>query len=218
MAVGNGNSSERRKNQVSSLVSLFPSPALIEVLSLFVLHPDSEFYQREIAKKTGRSQLQVQRAVKRIEDAGLVIKERSGNRVYYRADTEHPALQDLARVLLKTAALGDRLRKSLQPLRDRIDVAFVFGSIAAGEETSTSDVDMLVVGEVRLRETTDALGAAETELGRELNPVVYSTDEFQRKAIEKHHFVLELIDSPKIWLVGDDDHLGELVGRGETSS
>ncbi len=205
--------STTKGSRLSSLAELFPNPALVEVLSLFLLHPESEFYQRGIAEATGNALRQVQRALQRIERAGLVTKDRRGNMVYYRAERGHPAFEDLKRAFLKTVALGDVLREALAPLADKVCLAFIFGSLAHGRETAQSDIDLFLVGNVSRREATEVFGAMSPDLGREFNPVVYPTEEFQEKARAKHHFITEVIGSPKIWLIGNDNELGRLVER-----
>jgi len=202
-----------KRSQISTLAELFPNPALVEVLALFLLHPEEEFYQRGIAERTRNALRQVQRALKRIERAGLVTKTKRGNMVYYRAERGHPAFEDLKRVFLKTVALGDVLREALAPLAEKVRLAFIFGSLAQGKETAQSDIDLFLVGSLTRRETTEVLGSIGSDLGREFNPVVYPTEEFQKKAQENHHFVTEVIGSSKIWLIGNDDELRRLVKR-----
>ena len=207
----NRSQSTTKRSQLSSLAELFPNPALVEVLSLFLLHPEEEFYQRGIAETTGNALVQVQRALKRIERTGLVTKTKRGNIVYYKADRMHPAFEDLKRVFLKTVALGDVLREALAPLADRVKLAFIFGSLAQGRETAQSDIDLFLVGKLSLRETTKILGPVTSDLGREFNPVVYPPEEFKKKTRENHHFITEVIKGPKIWLIGNEDELAKLA-------
>ena len=207
----NRSQSTPKRSQLSTLAELFPNPALVEVLSIFLLHPEKEFYQRGIAESTGNALIQVQRALKRIEHTGLVTKTKRGNMVYYKGDRMHPAFEDLKRVFLKTVALGDALREALAPLADKVKLAFIFGSLAQGKETTQSDIDLFLVGELSLRETTKVLGSIVPELGREFNPVVYPTEEFKKKARENHHFITEVIRGPKIWLIGNEDELAKLA-------
>jgi predicted nucleotidyltransferase len=200
-----------KRSQLSNLSELFPNPALVEVLSLFLLHPENEFYQRGIAEATGNALRQVQRALKRIERAGLVTKTRRGNMVYYKAERMHPAFEDLKHVFLKTVALGDVLREALGPLANKVKLAFIFGSLAQGRETAQSDIDLFLVGELSLKELIKLLGPVISELGREFNPVVYPPDEFKKKARENHHFITEVIRGSKIWLIGNEEELAKLA-------
>ncbi|MFC1573536.1 nucleotidyltransferase domain-containing protein [Candidatus Eisenbacteria bacterium] len=196
----------------SSLERLFPSPTVLHVLSVLLLHPEREFYQSELAEASGSTLLQVQRAVHRIEEAGLVSTARRGNRVYYSAERSHPVFEELKRIALKTVGLGDSLRKALARHRDNVQIAFVFGSFASGAETVESDVDVLIVGDLTSRQTSRALGPVGREVGREFNPVVFPAKEFRQKARRGNRFIEELIASPKVWLIGTQDDLEALIG------
>jgi predicted nucleotidyltransferase len=196
----------------SSLAKLFPNPTVLDVLSALLLHPETEFYQRELADRTGSTLLQVQRALRRIEAAGLVTRTRRGNRVYYAVERHHPVFEDLKRIALKTVGLGDSLREVLKPFRDKIRLAFVFGSFAAGTETASSDVDLLLVGELTSRQASRSLGPLGRELSREFNPVIYPAKEFRQKAKQGNRFVQELVAGPKVWLMGTSDDLADIVG------
>jgi predicted nucleotidyltransferase len=90
-------------------------------------------------------------------------------------------------------------------------LAFIFGSLAQGRETAQSDIDLFLVGELSLRETTKILGPVTAELGREFNPVLYSPEEFKKRARENHHFITEVIKGPKIWLIGNEAELAKLA-------
>jgi len=195
----------------SSIASIFPNRALLDILALFLLHPGEEFYQREVAERTGTAVIQAQRALRRIEAAGLVGRVRRGNRVYYRAERSSPGFEDLKNLILKTVALGDVLRNAVVPLEGKIDVAFVFGSFAAGKESPSSDIDLLIVGTLSSREASRVLGPVGRGLGRALNALVYPADELRRKVKADNRFVDAVITGPKIWLSGNEDELRRLV-------
>ncbi len=103
------------------------------------------------------------------------------------------------------------LRAALGPLAERIRLALVYGSVARGQPTRTSDVDVLVVGEVSFPEIVTALGPAQQELRREVNPTVYPADEFQSKIAAGHHFLMRVLEQPKIFLIGDNNELAGLA-------
>lgn len=201
----------RSNSTTSSLVRLFPNSAVLDILALLLLHPDRQFYQREIAELTRGTLLQVQRALKRIQDAGLVEKSRSGNRAYYIARRDHPAYEDLKRLLIKTVALGDQLRSAFRPLGNQVALCFVYGSVASGAENAASDVDLLVVGQLSSRQAATILGSLGRKLGREFNTVIYPEKEFRIKARRGNQFVRQVISGPKVWLIGNDDELTQMV-------
>jgi len=108
-------------------------------------------------------------------------------------------------------ALGDVLRQALAPITGKIRLAFIYGSLARGEETARSDVDLLLVGSTTLREVTKYLGPVGRALGREFNPAVFPPREFRKKVAEEDHFIREVLEGPKIWLIGNDRELAGLV-------
>jgi predicted nucleotidyltransferase len=191
---------------------LFASGTLARLLTTLLTRPETHFYQKELADGAGTGLYAVQRELVRLEKAGLVVRTPRGNRVYYRANRSHPAFEDLKRVILKTMGLGNALRAALAPLAGRVRVAFIYGSFARGEETAGSDIDLLLVGDLTLREASAVLGPAGRDLGREFNATVYPPEEFRTKAREGHHFISEVLKGEKIYLIGDAIDLKGLGG------
>jgi len=191
---------------------LFASRTLARLLTTLLTRPETAFYQKELADGAGTGLYAVQRELARLEKAGLVVRTPRGNRVYYRANRSHPAFEDLKRVILKTMGLGEALRAALAPLADRVRVAFIYGSLARGEETAGSDIDLLLVGDLTLREASAVLGPAGRDLGREFNATVYPPEEFRTKAREGHHFISAVLKGEKIYLIGDEIALKGLAG------
>ncbi len=183
------------------------------VLALLFCHNDRSFYLREIIRHVGAGQGAVQRELNLLHKSGLVNRRRVGNQVHYRANTGSSIFAELKSLMTKTAGLTDSLRQTLEPLRKRIVAAYVFGSFAKGTENAESDVDVLVVGDITFTEVSDHLFQVQGELGREINPSVYPTEEFQRKVSEGNHFLTRLIDEPKVFLIGDEDEFRRLVEK-----
>ena len=196
---------------MSVFIKLFPNPAVVDVLILFVLHPDKEIYQASVVESTGKALMQVQRALKRIEEAGLITKERVGNRIYYKANRMHPAFEDIKRALFKTVIIGDALKKKLDFLKSKILYCFIYGSTARAEERSSSDIDLFLIGNLGLRDVASMLGSIREELGREVNPTVYSINEFKNKLKERNIFITTIIQEPKIWLTGDENEFKKMA-------
>ena len=200
----------------SGFAALFASPTLVSLLRLFLTRSDTDFYQRELAGLTGSRLVQVQRDLSRLEGAGLVARRRHGNRVYYRACRSHPAFADMQAVFTKTIGVAEVLRRPLLPLRDQIDLAFVYGSVAAGCELAGSDIDVFVVSGHDARELATVLAEAGEQLGREVNVVTYSADEFRARVAVGTPFLTSVLDGAKIWLLGGDADLRSLLNEGET--
>ncbi len=189
---------------MNPFIMLFPNRSFVDVLSVFLTNPDKEFYQSYIAESTGCALMQVQRALKRLEITGLIEKNKSGNRSYYKANQRHPAFEDIKRALLKTVLFGDLLKAALAPMKSKIRFAFIYGSLASGKESLNSDIDLFMIGDLGLRDIASILSTIGNELGREINPTVYSEKEFKKKLIEKNPFIKEILHNKKIWIVGDE--------------
>ncbi|MHB8804390.1 MAG: nucleotidyltransferase domain-containing protein [Coriobacteriia bacterium] len=196
---------------MSDIVGIFATPTLAALLAVFAREPERTYIQKELVHETGGSLYLVQRELKRLEDAGLVARETRGRQVEYTANVQHPAFAGLREVLLATVALGDRLRAAFQDLPG-VRLAFVFGSVAAGEESPDSDLDVFVVGDLGLRDVSTRLVPVLRDVGREPNIITMSESEFRERAVSGDHLVATVLSGPKMWVVGDDDELGAVVG------
>lgn len=180
------------------------------LLALFFVRPEESFYLRQIVRITGVGQGAAQRELARWVEAGLLVRTRRGNQVYYQANAASPVFGELKSLVVKTAGIADVLREELAALADRIRVAFIHGSVARGTEKPASDVDLVVVGSLSFAEVADAAVRAQETIGREVNPTVYPVREFRAKLRAGHHFVTELMETPKIFLVGGERELKRL--------
>jgi predicted nucleotidyltransferase len=192
------------------LKSLFGSEARVRVLALFMLHPASEFYLREIAQRTELPVRAVERTVKTLTEIGLLKREKRGNNVYFSVNRNFPIFPELKAIFLKTVGLGDRLREALAE-KGGIEIAFIYGSYAKNQETLSSDVDLFLVGSISPRVLTSILSRLEEELGREINATVFTPEELRQRLREKDHFVRAVLSGPKIFLIGDEDALRRCV-------
>jgi predicted nucleotidyltransferase len=179
------------------------------VLAFLLLRPDERFHVREISRLTSVPVGPLHRELKILADAGMVSRHASGNQVQYQADRDCPIYHELAGIFRKTSGLADILRAALEPLFDSVESAFVFGSVAKGEERSASDVDVLVVGSASFTDVVLALADRQTQLGRDINPVVMTEAEFSSKLAAGEHFVSRIMSEPKIFLKGTEHDLGK---------
>lgn len=182
-----------------------------KVLGLLLLRPDESFHVREIARLTGVPAGSLHRELKSLADAGLLVREPVGNQVRYRANRLHQVYAELAEIFAKTAGLADVLRDALLPLSGRIELAFVFGSLAQGKQRAVSDVDVFVVGDAAFAEVVKALAATQPRLGREVNPVVMTRRDVRAKLKAGDRFVARVAREPKIFLMGSEDDFRKLA-------
>lgn len=174
-------------------------------MSLLFGAPDESFYVREIARQIETSVGTVQRELTLLADVGFVNRSQRGNQVYYQANQEHPDYPELRALLAKTLGVFQLLKSALAPIESRIDFAFVYGSVARGEEKATSDIDLMVIGTATLDNVLDAVGPLEKQLRRPVNPTIYSRKDLKKRLHEGNHFLQSLMDSKKVFLIGDED-------------
>ena len=186
------------------------SEGRIRVLGLLLADPEQRRHLREIARRVGLAPATVQREVTALAKAGVLLREREGHQVYYRANRQCPIFPELQGIAIKTFGVAEALREVLAPFRSQMQVAFLFGSAAAGTLDARSDLDLLVVGEVGLFELTPALQQAEARLGREVNAVTMRPAEFAERLEAGEHFLTTVLARPMIFLIGDEHELGRL--------
>ena len=201
------------RGRAFGMQTLFAGRAIVALLRLFLLSPTREFYQRELAELSGERLFSIQRALDRLVAVGVVEKATRGNRVYYHANQSYSAFQDLKALIFKTVGMGDTLRTQLAGIRDRAKVAFIYGSVARGEETASSDIDVMLIGDLSGREIASVFAPVKRLLNREINPSVYRPGDFRRKVREGHVFLTTVLKEPKLFLLGNEDDIKAILGR-----
>lgn len=196
-------------DNMTLLEALFPK-VRCEILRLLFAHPEQELHLRELARQGGLTVGTIQQEVAKLTSADLLTPRRDGNRLYYRANKDHPIFPELQSLILKTVGLREPILAALSGLPD-IELAFVFGSVANGEARSDSDLDLLILGKIGLRTLAPRLRELSSTLGREINPLVISRQSLAEKASRGDAFITNLLASPKIWIIGSSDELGVLV-------
>lgn len=191
---------------MKSLSFMFPEVRQ-RVLCLLLLNPERRCHVREIARLINTTAGSLHRELSRLAKDEVLLREVSGSQVYYQANTSLPIFAELVSILRKTVGLANVLELALSSLRHKINVAFVYGSIASGKENVNSDIDVLVIGDITFAEVATALHDQQEILGREINPKVYHPSEWNRLEKEKNAFIIELLKKPKIMIIGNVDDI-----------
>lgn len=181
------------------------------VLGTLLLRPEASLHVRELARVTGSSAGSLHRELAALSALGLLKRETIGRQVHYRADRDSPVYAELTGLLRKTAGLADVLRAALTPLADSIALAFVYGSMASGTARAASDVDVMVLGDASFAPLVQALAPAQEALAREVNVTPMRPTEFAAKLHAGDGFARSVMSREKIWLIGTDHDLAELV-------
>lgn len=172
------------------------------LLALLLMRPDESFHVREVARLAGADAGSVHRTLRQLERAGLVTASPAGNQIRYQADRSSPIFAELQGIVRKTVGLADLLRDALKPLGAGIREAFVFGSVARGEEGPRSDIDLMVIGDVAFDDVVVAIYPLQEQLGREINAVVLSPNQYQAR-LQDQGFASRVASGPRIPLIGE---------------
>jgi DNA-binding transcriptional ArsR family regulator len=182
------------------------------ILAAMLVQPEKTWYVSELARRMKVPSSSLQRELRELTKAGILKTHRQGRMVYYQANTDSPVFPDLRGLLLKTAGLADVLADALEPMANEVQFAFVYGSMASGQERSDSDIDLMLIGSVSPAELALPLRRAREFLNREINPTVYTRSEFNRKRAAKDHFLTQVLTKPRLAVFGNEDELGNAAG------
>jgi len=193
------------------LQALFSSKVRVKLLTHLLSHPEERFYARNLARQIEEHYNAVWQELNNLERIGLLTSERVANVKYYRLNPDFPIYEELKRIILKTSGLGQALREALDRLGS-VEWAFIYGSVAAGDEDILSDVDLMLVGEVDLAALAEVIACLEDQLGREINYVALTQAELAQRLADGDPFIKNVLTGPKIMLIGDEDDLRRVVG------
>ena len=192
-------------HNMSALAKILSSRVKAEVFRLLFGVGVQRLHLREIERRSGLAVGTVRQELKRLAQLGLVDEQPDGNRTYYSANRQHPLYPDIHNIVLKTSGMVDVLRDALQG--EPIDVAFVFGSIARGEEQPHSDIDLMVIGSIGLRQLSRCLTGVSEMLGREINPHILTAEEFRARKLAGDHFLSSVLATPRLFMIGCEHEL-----------
>jgi predicted nucleotidyltransferase len=177
-----------------------------DLLALLFTNPSQRYYLRETERILGYSAGSIRRELLRFSKDDLLRTDRVGNLLYYSLNTRHPLFRELKAIVSKTVGVEGSLRKVLFTISN-IHAAFVYGSFARNREQVTSDIDLMIVGDPDMSALHKAIRRLEKMLGREINPSVYSLDEFKARKLAKRGFIQDVLRNRKIMLIGREDEL-----------
>jgi predicted nucleotidyltransferase len=198
------------------LDAIFPS-IRASVLSSLLLDPERWWFLSELARHLTVRPSSLQRELDSLVDAGIIARREDGRRVYFKANASSPVFKDLRGLVEKTAGLVPALSNALALFGHRIDIAFLYGSLARGEGRSTSDVDVLIVGSVKQIDLVPILRKLEDRFGREVNATLYTPQEFRTKLAAGDHFLGSVMKGRTILLKGSIDELDKAPARRKSS-
>lgn len=176
-----------------------------KVLGLLYGKPDQSFYVNEIARWAQIGKGSLMRELERLHKAGILTMSRQGNQTHYQANPDCPIYAELLGIVRKTFGIGEPLRAALAPLVGQLAWAFVYGSMAKGTGHAGSDIDLMLIGEqLSYSDLMERLLPVEEQLGRTINPTLYTLADWQAKKAAGNSFVLRVAQQDKLDLIGHE--------------
>ncbi|MFO7981205.1 MAG: nucleotidyltransferase domain-containing protein [Candidatus Aminicenantes bacterium] len=185
--------------------SLISSNIRIAILKILVINPQDSFNINELSRMTGFALRGVDKELKNLQSGGILKKRIVGNQHRYQLNPLCPVYSEIKAIIVKTVGIANIIKEALNPLRKKIDYAFIFGSFASGDFGSESDVDLFIVSDLSGLKLTKALSKAQDTLGRSINIAHFKGDEFNRRKKRKDHFISKAISGPIINIIGKVD-------------
>lgn len=195
-------------NRLNQIIS---SQARSEIFRLLFGVQTAPLHLREIQRQSKLAASTIQAELRKLTALELVTARVDGNRTYFAANRTHPLFPEIQGLVLKTVGLADVLQEAL--LNQQIQLAFVFGSMAARNEKAVSDIDLMVLGSLGLRKLSSLLSGASERLGREINPHVMTVSEFQSRLASREHFVTRVWQAERIFIVGSENEFRAVVSK-----
>lgn len=181
------------------------------ILGLLLLHPEQSYHVRELARLTHTSAGTLHKELSKLSDAGILQGKRVGNQQHYSANVQCPIFEELASIFRKTSGLVDVIAGALSSVKNQIQFAIVFGSVARGEQQSTSDIDVMVIGDIGFGDVVTLLHDSQAILKREINPVVYSMASFKSRVEKNDSFIQAVLNKPKLFIIGTEYELRQFT-------
>jgi predicted nucleotidyltransferase len=186
--------------------NIFKSKTRKALFKLYFTNPESAYYLRQLERLIDIPVSMIRKELMRLEQEGVFLSHKKGNLLYYSINKSYPLFSELKSIVFKTVGVEGALKQALAKIKG-IELAFIYGSFAKKSESAVSDIDLFIMGDINEDPLIGEIRKAEDALKREINYTLYTRDEFKNKKAGKDSFILNLIENPKVFLVGNKNEL-----------
>ena len=188
------------------IAHIFKSKTRKELFRLYFTNPDKEYYLRELERILDIPVSMIHKELVRLETDGIFNSKKRGNLTYFYLNKEYPLFEELKSIVSKTIGIKGLLQNALKKFKN-IKVAFIYGSFAKSAESAASDIDLFIIGDIKENKLVSELRKLEKDLKREINYSLYSKQDFAKQKRKRNSFIINLLENPKIFLIGDKNDL-----------
>lgn len=186
------------------MYNLFGSKTRTKLLTRLMMEPDREYYIRELSRETKTHYSMIYKEIENLEQLGVIKTEKKGRITLLRVNKELPYYHDLRSLIMKTTGISHTILNQLET-QQNIEYLLIFGSAASGEDAPQSDIDLMIIGEPTEETLLESVNAIEKSTGKEINYILWTREEFEKKIKENNHIILDIADKPLIMLKGEVD-------------
>lgn len=193
------------------LERLFTSSTRVKILTEILLNSDKEYHIRELSRLISISPTYVQKELKNLQELGLLVSRKKGNMVLYALDKNSTIADELKRIFLKTEGVGIELFRNLD--KKKIQYALIYGSFAKGTETTRSDIDLLVIGDIDEDSILRSVSKVEKGIGRQINYIFWTPKEFAQKAKQKIPLLIDILKTDVVMIIGEQREFKRFIKK-----
>ncbi len=186
------------------LKNLFSSEVRISILSHFFMHSNEGYYSRQLEKILNKPVSNIQKELTKLEKINLLSSSIEGNQKRYMLEKEFPLYDELRNIFIKTTGLSDLIKDELKSIKE-IELAFIYGSFASGNETYRSDVDLMLIGNIPDININRLIKKVEKKISRIVNYSIYSKKEIENRINNNDNFIRTVLEEPIILIIGNKD-------------
>lgn len=184
------------------LKKILISRVRIRILEKYLLNPKISFHVRGLVRELNEEINAVRRELINLEEAGILKSKKDKNMVVYTIDNSSPYIHDLRTIFFKNSKLGTKIIDRVKTL-DGLNALVITGSFLTGKHSSDADVDMLFLGNARVKDVKDVVGELEKDLEREIRASVMKQEDFEFAKKKKDPVITNLLEQKLIQVHGD---------------
>ena len=183
------------------LKKILISRVRIRILEKYLLNPNSSYHVRGLVREINKKINAVRRELINLEDAGILKSKKDKNMLVYTINNDSPYLSDLRSIFFKNSKIGTKIMERAKNL-DGLQALIVTECFLTGEYKSEADIDILFLGNAKVREVKDLVGELEKDLDREIRASVMKQEDFEFAKKKKDPVINNLLNEKLIQVYG----------------
>jgi len=193
----------------TSIKQIFVSQTRIKLINILFYKPDEIYFVRQLVRLTGEEINSVRRELENLKKAGIIEFEWRSNKLFYWANKTSPLFYDLLVLANKNSGLGLKLQNKNESLGN-IKLVLYNYKFAVNDHRNPDQIDLIIVGDVSLKEVATFLDQEEEERGHEINYMVMDKSEFQLRKQKRDQFIVDFFLNCPVVIIGSSSEIANI--------